>query len=154
MTVWLGGVLLVRAAEVCSGASGNRKDVHDGTGSSLHDLELSVLAKRTMGEQGDKIADACIIVMNFGGVCSYVVLVGGLTTSVLAEWYGAFDGTGFRPAWDTFFIVTPLMVFLFVLPPCLVRHLSNLRWVASWPQGEGCVTKCVLALPSPIISAT
>lgn len=103
----------------------------NGTGGSLEDLEFSVLASRTMGEHGEVLINASIVVQNFGAVCSYVLLIGGLTTSMLVEWLedDASADSVILPLWTSFYFVAPLMVLLFVLPPCLVRHFSNLRWV-------------------------
>lgn len=85
-----------------------------------------------MGEHGEVLINASIVVQNFGAVCSYVLLIGGLTTSILVEWLGddASDSV-ILPLWTSFYFVAPLMVLLFVLPPCLVRHFSNLRWVTA-----------------------
>lgn len=118
MAVSLGAVVLILAAEASSlGAAG-----------TLEELEFDALAKRTLGYHGGWIVDSSIVVQNFGAVCSYVVLVGSLTSSMLVEWAGA-DGAAHW--WESFYCITPLMVLLFVLPPCLVRHFSNLRWVST-----------------------
>lgn len=109
--------MLVLAAEVASA---------NGTGGKLEDLEFATLASRTLGEHGDFIVGSSIVLQNFGAVCSYVLLVGGLTTSVIAEWTGLEAGD-MVPLWASFFFITPLMATLLVLPPCLVRHFSNLR---------------------------
>lgn len=113
-TTYLGTVALILAAEVSS--------TH-GTG-TLEELEFAALAKRTLGHYGGWVVDGSIVVQNFGAVCSYVVLVGSLTTSMLTEWAGA---EGVAHWWQSFYSITPLMVLVFVLPPCLVRHFSNLR---------------------------
>lgn len=52
----------------------------------LEDLEFATLAKRTLGRHGPLLVDGSIVVLNFGAVCSYVVLVGGLATGLLTEW--------------------------------------------------------------------
>lgn len=117
--VWLGGVVLILAAEASSA---------NGTGGSLEDLEFATLASRTLGEHGDAMVDLSIVVNNFGAVCSYVILVGSLTSSVLTEWIGEeITNSVSMPLWSSFYFIAPLMVLVFVLPPCLIRHLSNLR---------------------------
>lgn len=95
----------------------------------LEELEFSALAKRTVGQHGGWIVDVSIIVGNFGANCSYVILVGSLTTSMLREWGGAEGAEGAVYWWESFYVVTPLLVLFLVLPPCLVRHFSNLRYV-------------------------
>ncbi|CAM9489938.1 unnamed protein product, partial [Sphacelaria rigidula] len=112
--VYLGAVALILAAEATSA----------GEAGTLEELEFSALAKRTLGSHGGWIVDSSIVVQNFGAVCSYVVLVGSLTTSMLEEWAGI-DGA--LHWWQSFYAVTPVMVLVLVLPPCLVRHFSNLR---------------------------
>lgn len=89
----------------------------------------SKAAPHTLGEHGNLIVNPSIVLQNVGSVCSYVLLVVGLTTSVLEEWIGLEAGDIVH-SWASFFFITPLMVALLVLPQCLVRHLSNL-WCES-----------------------
>lgn len=115
----MGAVVLISAAEACSLGRGN------GSSGTFDDLEFGTLAARTLGKYGPPMVEISIIVGNFGAVCSYVLLVGGLTTSLLAEWSEAAGRVVMW--WESFYLVTPLIVLMLVLPPCLVRHLSNLR---------------------------
>lgn len=90
----------------------------------LDDIEYAHLARETVGPLGARSVDAFIVVNNFGDVCSYVILVGSLTASLLLDWFGAAASDAW---WASFSVVTPVMAVLFVFPPCLIRHFSNLR---------------------------
>ena len=119
--VWLGGVVLILAAEAsCQGGHG-----------SVEELDYTVLVARTLGEHGPALVDLSVVTMNFGAVCSYIILIGGLVSSMLLEWSAASAEPGSMDViiswWQSFYFVTPVMVLFFVLPPCLVRHFSNLR---------------------------
>ncbi|CAN0103655.1 unnamed protein product, partial [Laminaria digitata] len=86
-------------------------------------LEYTEVARRTLGELGPYAVDGSIVLQNFGAVCSYVILVGGLATSIIGELSAGVTGLW----WQNFYFVMPVIVLLLVLPPCLVRHFSNLR---------------------------
>lgn len=90
----------------------------------LDDIEYARLARETVGSLGAKSVDAFIVINNFGDVCSYVILVGSLTAALLLDWFGTSASDAW---WAAFSVVTPVMVVLFVFPPCLIRHFSNLR---------------------------
>ena len=85
----------------------------------------------TLGEHGPALVDLSVVSMNFGAVCSYIILIGGLVYSMLVEWSAASAEPGSVDViiswWQSSYFVTPVMVLFFVLPPCLVRHFSNLR---------------------------
>ncbi|CAM9387943.1 unnamed protein product [Ascophyllum nodosum] len=124
--VWLGGVVLILAAEAsCQGGHG-----------SVEELDYTVLVARTLGEHGPALVDLSVVTMNFGAVCSYIILIGGLVSSMLLEWSAASAEPGSMDViiswWQSFYFVTPVMVLFFVLPPCLVRHFSNLRWLSAF----------------------
>ncbi|CAM9980323.1 unnamed protein product, partial [Scytosiphon promiscuus] len=99
----------------------------DGDDGRLDDIEFAQLARETIGPLGERSVDFFIVVNNFGDVCSYIILVGSLTGSLLLEWFGDSASDAW---WASFSLVTPLMTVLFVFPPCLIRHFSNLRWLA------------------------
>lgn len=111
-------------AEACPEGGGRQR---------LADLDFARLAYVTIGPLGETSVNASVVIGNFGDVCSYVLLVGSLTGSLLEEWFGdesvTDDYSGDDAWWSSFAFVTPIMVFLFVLPPCLIRHFSNLRRV-------------------------
>eukprot|EP00903_Cladosiphon_okamuranus_P006099 g6009.t1 len=155
--VWLGIVVLVNASEVVfprgyarggggggggGGSTSTALEMSDGRdggggagdvdggdvgGGRLDDIEYAHLARETIGPLGAKSVDVFIVINNFGDVCSYVILVGSLTASVLLDWFGASASDAW---WASFSVVTPVMVVLFVFPPCLIRHFSNLRWLS------------------------
>lgn len=120
--IWFGLVVLILAAEAAfpRGDDGNG----DGDGGILSNLDFAELAVKSLGWYGATAVDVSIVVGNAGDVCSYVVLVGALTASLLE------DLVGNNAAWTSFSVVTPVMVLFFVYPPCLVRHFSNLRWLS------------------------
>ena len=151
MAVWLGIVVLVNASEVAfprgytRGGSGNggatALEMSEGGGGAggaggvdngdiggsngrLDDIEYAHLARETVGPLGAKSVDAFIVINNFGDVCSYIILVGSLTASLLLDWFGTSASDAW---WASFSVVTPVMAVLFVFPPCLIRHFSNLR---------------------------
>lgn len=111
-----------------TGGGGVALDNGDGVGGGgrLDDIEYAHLAKETVGPLGATSVDAFIVINNFGDVCSYVILVGSLTASLLLDWFGASASDAW---WASFSVVTPVMAVLFVFPPCLIRHFSNLRCV-------------------------
>lgn len=90
--LWLGMVLLIKAAEASAPPSFSAGAVEAGEGSgyngrsnaAVEDLEYAALAERTLGKFGPYLVDVSILVLNFGAVMSYVILVGGLTTSLLS----------------------------------------------------------------------
>eukprot|EP00752_Nemacystus_decipiens_P007560 g6753.t1 len=153
--VWLGIVVLVNASEVAfprgyargssssggaaaaalemsegggaAGGGGSGGGLANGDGGRLDDIEYAHLAMETVGPLGAKSVDAFIVINNFGDVCSYVILVGSLTASLLLDWFGASASDAW---WASFSVVTPVMAVLFVFPPCLIRHFSNLRWLS------------------------
>ncbi|CAM9873496.1 unnamed protein product, partial [Pylaiella littoralis] len=150
--VWLGIVVLINASEIACprgyargglprGAAAARGVTGTGDGGGvdaggggeggddgrLDDVEYAQLARETIGHVGARSVDASIVLNNFGDVCSYVILVGSLTGDLLLGWFG---GSASDAWWASFSVVTPVMAVLFVFPPCLVRHFSNLRWVA------------------------
>lgn len=47
--------------------------------------KYAMLAEESLGKSGPYIVDAVIAVQNGGAVCSYVVILGGLATSLLSE---------------------------------------------------------------------
>lgn len=137
-------VVLVRAAEVAMPSEftrGGDNDIGEGSddgllggtrrlgenghgGHRLQDVEFGFLAEEVLGGHGQRAVDVFIVVGNFGDVCSYVILIGSLTGSLLLEWFGdAASGAW----WKSFSVVAPVMVVLLVFPPCLIRHLSNVR---------------------------
>lgn len=81
-------VLLIRATEASLSRHGSEESGGSGgnTGAKLEDLDVAKLAKCTIGRHGPLLVDGSIVVLNFGAVCSYVVLVGGLSTTLLSEW--------------------------------------------------------------------
>ena len=116
-------MVLIQAAEALS--IGGEKEGGGGGDTTLDDLEYTTLARRTLGKYGPSVVDGSIVLECAGSVCSYVGLIGGLVTSLIVECTGEATGAW----WQSFYFVTPLIFLLCVLPPCLVRHFSNLRWV-------------------------
>lgn len=103
-------------------------DAHGGGGGvdRTSDIEFAHLAQETLGPRGALCVDVTVVLQNLGDICSYVILVGSLTVSLLEEWVGDSADDAW---WGSFSFVTPVMVAVFVFPVCLIRHFSNLRWV-------------------------
>lgn len=120
-------VVMILAAEAAF-PRGNNSD-----GGRLRDLDFADLAAKTVGSYGAISVDVSIVVQNVGDVCSYVILLGALSSSLLEEWTGS-DG-----AWTSFSVVTPVVVLLLVSPPCLIRHVSNLRYIVRSRRVSGVV---------------
>eukprot|EP00903_Cladosiphon_okamuranus_P010528 g9958.t1 len=151
--IWLGMVVLIKAAEASAstlakerGAEKGEKIAATSGRAQIEDLEFATIAKRTIGTHAPLLLDGSIVVLNFGAVCSYVVLVGGLTTALLTEWS---EGSQVAQWWESFYIVTPLIVGFLVLPPCLIRHFSNLRWLAGFSLGAIAAVVGLVILGSP-----
>ena len=121
-TIWLAGVVLIKAAEALSTRYGEEDG--GGGGTALANLDYTELARRTLGKYGPPIVDGALALQLTGATCSYVLLIGGLVTSLIVECTGGAIGAW----WQSFYFVTPLIFLLLVLPACLVRHFSNLRY--------------------------
>ena len=86
-------------------------------------FDYSALAKHAFGAAGEKVIDISISLGGFGGVVSYVVVVGGVMSDLLQGW-----GCGNE-------ICEPIPVILisvglFVAPICLYRHFGHLTVLA------------------------
>ncbi|CAM9872708.1 unnamed protein product, partial [Laminaria digitata] len=145
--IWLGIVVLIDASELTfprgytrggggssggGGSGGVEMLDHSGHGDEhgrdrSGDVEFAHLAKETLGPYGAMSVDVAVVLQNLGDICSYVILVGSLTVSLLEEWVGDSASGAW---WASFSVVTPVMVTAFVFPVCLIRHFSNLRWVS------------------------
>ena len=149
LATWLGAVVMVVAAEIAfsrahvrseNGGAGNDsggsravttssppgEPIAEGSIGRLADVDFAQLARETLGPYGSLSVDLAIVVQCFGDVASYVILIGSLTASLLKEWAGSAASDAW---WSSFSVVAPVMVILFVLPPSLIRHLSNLRYL-------------------------
>ncbi|CAN0254205.1 unnamed protein product, partial [Ectocarpus fasciculatus] len=167
LAIWLGTVVLINASEISfpngysrAGTNNNNgyptgieltegREGGGGHGGRLDDIEFAHLARETVGPLGPLAVDASIVLGNFGDVCSYVILVGSLTGSLLLEWFG---GGASDAWWASFSVVTPVMVVLFVFPPCLIRHFSNLRWLAVFSVCTICSVVALVVIGGPIYS--
>ncbi|CAN0100820.1 unnamed protein product, partial [Ectocarpus sp. 6 AP-2014] len=166
VAIWLGIVVLINASEISfpqgyartgtssdngpselAGGRGGGGGGGGGDADRLDDIEFAQLARETVGPLGPLAVDAAIVLCNFGDVCSYVILVGSLTGSLLLEWFG---GTASDVWWASFSVVTPVMAVLFVFPPCLIRHFSNLRWLAVFSFCTICSVVALVVIGGPI----
>lgn len=102
--MWVGSVALIKAAEeqqaqqpplseaamtVDGGGKEEGGSSGSGSGNVAHAKnKYAMLAEESMGEAGPYIIDGVIAVQNGGAVCSYVVILGGLATSLLSEFLG------------------------------------------------------------------
>ena len=100
LAVWVGSVVLVKAAEDGSPSAPEDATVEEGgigknggNGANGNDNivrekhEYAKLAGDSMGDNGPSIVDLAITLQNAGAVCSYVVILGGLVTSLVSEVY-------------------------------------------------------------------
>lgn len=98
LAVWVGSVVLIKAAEEqqVQPASSSVEEGGKGNGEGGNSVSVAhaktkyaMLAEESMGGAGPYIIDSVIAVQNGGAVCSYVVILGGLATSLLSgllEW--------------------------------------------------------------------
>jgi amino acid permease len=107
VTLWLGLILLNQAA------------VKRAPGSKIEHYGYSDLARDSYGEKGARGTDGCITVKLYLAALSYVLLMGSIASSLLESW------TGSETALTSFYFLCPLLTFVVVLPPCLLRHLSE-----------------------------
>ncbi|CAM9126393.1 unnamed protein product [Phaeothamnion confervicola] len=115
VATWVGLVVLVEAAEQSPFTDTSPVAKHDYTS----------LAGATYGAAGRTAVDSTIVVGNLGATISYLVVIADLTSDLLENWLD-YDG------WAVSLYVTcPAMVLLFVLGPCLMRHFSDLIWLAA-----------------------
>ena len=92
IAVWVGSVALIKAAEeqqLQSPSStvevGDEREGGSGVSVAHTKTKYATLAKKSIGEAGPYIIDSVIAVQNGGAVCSYVVVLGGLATSLFSE---------------------------------------------------------------------
>ena len=76
----------MQAAEALS--TGGEKEAGGGGGTTVDDLEYTTLARRTLGKCRPSVVDGSIVLECAGSVCSYIVLIGGLVTSLIVECTG------------------------------------------------------------------
>lgn len=133
-----GDIILVSSAEaVTLGKLREGEETQDGqehSGAATEEMEYPFVAKHTLGAWGGKAADGFIVLQNFGSCVSYLIIIGELMTSLAADWIDSETLGATGKLWRSFYFLLPVMVLLFVLPPCLIRHFSNLRFVQG-PQG-------------------
>eukprot|EP00903_Cladosiphon_okamuranus_P010527 g9957.t1 len=140
LAVWVGSVALIKAAEeqqqlqqpplseTAMTVEEGGKEEGGRSGRAAHaKTKYAILAEESMGEAGPYIIDGVIAVQNGGAVCSYVIILGGLATSLLSgflEWLEVTPGW-----WDGFYVVMPVVVFCFVLWPSSWESFSEIVWV-------------------------
>lgn len=105
------------------------------------------IANKAFGEKyGKYIIEISIIINNFGGLLSYVIIIGSLLQSILNQrispnvWYGSI---GFS---------TILPMALFVAPLCLVRNFGHLVGVAYFSILAIISVVFVVCIGGPILS--
>lgn len=124
---WMGAFLLIGAAEASSTGMDVAKDWDDPSSATLKELNFASAIRRTIGRGGGMFTDLVVILALFGANCSYMVIIGGLVTSLITEWTNAADDGVILSCYRSFSCMTPLLVLVFVIPPSLIRHVSNLR---------------------------
>jgi amino acid permease len=80
------------------------------------------IAERTFGTAGRLVTDLCMIVACFGVLCSYMVIIEDMLSSLLTAWFGVpSDSEQVR-----IYILCAMMVVL--VPLASVRYLNHLRY--------------------------
>jgi amino acid permease len=90
-------------------------------GSAHAKYDFSELGKFAFGTFGERLVDGCIVVTIFGAIMSYIVVIGGVTSDLWYSWGCASS----QPVCSVYF-TTALLVFVFVLPTCIIRFLGHL----------------------------
>mgnify|MGYP003386204549 CR=1 FL=1 len=86
--------------------------------------DYSAIAKHVFGKKGEKFIDFSIFIATFGGLISYILVIGSTVDDLLLNW-GCQSELLCNP--DT---VTVLAVSLFVAPLCLYKSFAHLGVVS------------------------
>ena len=84
-------------------------------------LDYSELAREAYGDVGERIVDIAIVVGNFGALLSYLDVIGGTSSQLLYSWGCDSNNNGCSA-----YLTTSILVFIFILPVCLLRHFGHL----------------------------
>ena len=88
-------------------------------GLHAHIYEYQGLAKHAFGRSGEIIIDAAILLLAFGALVGYILVVGGTMSDLLISW--GCNGVGCEQD-----VVTIVCVLVFVTPICMFRHFGHL----------------------------
>jgi sodium-coupled neutral amino acid transporter 7/8 len=87
-------------------------------GTTVNILNYSELAKVAFGRTGEWVVDLSIVVYCFGGLMSYITIVGGTSSELFRSWGCTADFCGVLST-------TSFFIFVFDIPLCLVRFFGH-----------------------------
>lgn len=124
---WLGLVVLVDA------------------GTSVKICHYSELAKFAMGRRGEWWADFFIVLYSFGGLMSYIDIVGGTSSDL-------FQGWGCTANFCQVLSTTSFFIFIFDLPLCLVRFYGHYGLISVISMASIFSVLCLVIIGGPVVS--
>lgn len=93
-------------------------------GRSVSCYDYEELTKHCFGQRGFRACLLTILLLDYGAMVTYIIVLGGTLPPVAAQFFGA---TGVLANRDFLLIVTGLV---FMLPLCLLRSLKELSYVS------------------------
>lgn len=114
------GMLTATIMSVCAAALiwlGIIALVDNGVEHRIYDY--SELAKLAFGKAGEVIVDISIAVGNIGALLSYIVVIGSTSSGLLNSW-------GCNSVGCEEYVITSIIMTIFVFPVCLLRYCSIL----------------------------
>ena len=124
---WLGLVVLVDA------------------GAAVKIYHYSELAKFVMGRTGEWWADFFIVLYSFGGLMSYIDIVGGTSSDLFQSW-------GCNANFCQVLSTTSFFIFIFDLPLCLVRFYGHYGVISVISMISIFSVLCLVVIGGPVVS--
>ena len=86
-------------------------------------FDYAELAKHAFGKKGETIVDYSIIIMAFGSMLGYMLVIGETVSSLIVSW-------GCKSVMCTPTSLMILTVGVFVTPVCMFRHFGHFAWLS------------------------
>lgn len=90
-------------------------------------LGYTELAHHAFGKRGEVYANIMIILNTFGGLISYLLVVGGTSSELLQTWASCHDNI-----FCSVYFITLMLVVVFLLPFCLLRYYGKVAHLLSY----------------------
>ena len=86
-------------------------------------FDYNAMIKHVYGVRGEKFFAAAIIFYGFGGILSYVTIIGGTTADLLRSW-------GCEEGGCTIFTFTVILMYVFEFPLALRRYFGHMGYLS------------------------
>jgi len=90
-------------------------------------LGFTELANHAFGRKGDLIADLAVVLSNFGGLLSYLTVVGGQLSYMIKESTARPDDQSW---YFEEYTILPMVALAIILPLCLTRHYGHFVFIS------------------------